>query len=140
MKILLPVDGSAFGSRAAKYVARHLQLFGKNPSVSLVYVDPPALQWNATAISPADIERFHQRNAERALRGARRVLDKGGVAYEQKHVVGEPGSAIAALARKGRFDLIVMGSHGRGAIKGLLLGSVVNRTLALSRVPVLVVR
>lgn len=54
--------------------------------------------------------------------------------------VGEPAATLARLARANRVDMIVMGSHGRGAWNRLLLGSVVQRVLALSRVPLLVIR
>jgi nucleotide-binding universal stress UspA family protein len=47
---------------------------------------------------------------------------------------------IAAMAQKGGFDLIVMGSHGKGAISNLIMGSVATKVLAHCKVPVLLVR
>ena len=47
---------------------------------------------------------------------------------------------IAAYAEDGRFDLVVMGSHGHGELAGLVMGSVVTRVLARCKVPVLLVR
>ena len=47
-----------------------------------------------------------------------------------------------SVTHKGQthYDLIVMGSHGHGAIANLVLGSVANKVVALSKVPVLLVR
>jgi nucleotide-binding universal stress UspA family protein len=67
-------------------------------------------------------------------------LDGAHIAYRERIVVGEPGSIIARIAKAERRDLIVMGSHGHGALRALFLGSVVTKVLARSRVPVLVVR
>jgi nucleotide-binding universal stress UspA family protein len=44
------------------------------------------------------------------------------------------------MAKGDKFDLIVMGSHGHGALAGLLMGSVATKVLALSKTPVLLVR
>jgi nucleotide-binding universal stress UspA family protein len=54
-------------------------------------------------------------------------------------IVGNPAEAIVAQAHKGRFDLIVMGSRGHGALRGLLLGSVAAKVVAHSDVPVTIV-
>lgn len=58
----------------------------------------------------------------------------------QIHLVGDAAMCIARVAKEEHGDMIVMGSHGHGGLKSLLLGSVVSKTLALTRLPVLVVR
>ena len=140
MKILLPVDGSSCSTRAVRYVVKHLRAFGKNCRVIVVYVDPPTIERVSKYVSAEDLALFHERNATAALRAAKKLLSAGGVNFRERCVVGEAGSGIARVAKEEKSDLIVIGSHGRGALKSLLLGSVVTKTLALSRVPVLVVR
>ena len=54
--------------------------------------------------------------------------------------IGSVAELIAETAAKGKFDLIVMGSKGRTALKDLLMGSVAQRVAALSMVPVLLVK
>lgn len=140
MKILVPVDGSPCSTRAVRYLARNLGLFGRAPTVILMNVDPPVLERLGAEIAPEDIARFHARGGSRAMAAARRILGKANVRFSERLLVGDTGATIARVARSERAGLIVMGSHGRGALKSLLLGSVVNKVLALTRVPVLVVR
>jgi len=47
---------------------------------------------------------------------------------------------IAKTATDGKFDLVVMGSHGHGALVNLVVGSVATEVLASCKVPVLIVR
>jgi nucleotide-binding universal stress UspA family protein len=54
------------------------------------------------------------------------------------HPVGPPAEVIAEIAAQ--HDLVVMGSHGHGAVGGLVLGSVTQRVLAACKTPVLVIR
>jgi len=140
MKILLAVDGSVFGTRAAKYAATKLLRLDRNAAIVLLNVDPPLLELISAQIGPEDIAKFHAKNATAALRQARSVLAKAGIAWRERMLVGDPAALIAKTAKQERCDLIVMGSHGRGALKSLLLGSVVSKVLAQSKVPVLVVR
>ena len=140
MKILLASDGSACSSRAVRFCTHNLAQFGKNPQVILVNVDPPVLERMDAQIAQEDIVRFHARNANVAVRAARRLLTAAGVRFRERLLVGDPAETIARLARSERADLIVMGSHGRSALKSLFAGSVVQRVLSLTRVPVLVVR
>jgi nucleotide-binding universal stress UspA family protein len=53
---------------------------------------------------------------------------------------GAPAETIAGAANKGKYDLLMMGSHGQGALAKLLLGSVTSRVLANCEVPLLIVR
>jgi nucleotide-binding universal stress UspA family protein len=53
---------------------------------------------------------------------------------------GEPAECIADYAREAKADLIVMGTSGRSAIKGMLIGSVARKVLHLTHVPVMLVR
>ena len=140
MKILIATDGGPSSTRATRYVTTHLAQFGRKANVTLLHVDPPLLERMDDHVAPEDIAAFHARNAQAALRGARRLLAAAGVAFRELTHVGDPAAVIARVVRKERVDLVVMGSHGRGALKTLLLGSVVQKVLAQTRVPVLVVR
>jgi nucleotide-binding universal stress UspA family protein len=51
-----------------------------------------------------------------------------------------PYEAIIAAAQKGQCDLIIMASHGRRGVQGLLLGSETQKVLTHSKIPVLVYR
>ncbi|HET6805516.1 MAG TPA: universal stress protein [Frateuria sp.] len=142
MKILLPVDGSPSSHRAVRYVIRHWSQVPESsrPALVLLHVDPPLSAGVTRYLSAGDISRYHASNANTALRTARRTLAKAGHTFEERHEVGDPAEAVTRLASRLKCDLVAMGSHGWGALLSLVLGSVVVKVLAHSRVPVLVVR
>jgi nucleotide-binding universal stress UspA family protein len=114
-------------------------LFGADASLTLLHVGTPPSRF------PFAQKKSGQREAldaefELAMRPARRLLKRATVAWREERAQGEPGVEIAAYARRHACDLIVMGSHGRGAMTGLLLGSVTQKTLSGCRTPVLIVR
>ena len=63
---------------------------------------------------------------------------RGGTPWGAK--VGPAADTIAALATKGKYDLLMMGSHGHGLLGNLVLGSVTTKGMGKCRVPVLSVR
>jgi nucleotide-binding universal stress UspA family protein len=54
--------------------------------------------------------------------------------------VGHPGELIAKTADSGKFDLVIMGSHGHSALGNLVMGSVATKVMAHCGTPVLLVR
>lgn len=78
--------------------------------------------------------------SKRVLRPVRSFLKRHGIQPTFLHKICPPAREIARLANSGRFDLVVMGSHGRGALGAAALGSVVQEVLALTKMPVLVIR
>jgi len=74
------------------------------------------------------------------LEPVRTQLAEQGIEAEVVHKLGHPADEIASCAESGKFDLLVMGSHGVGALKNLVLGSVATKVLAKCSVPVLLVR
>jgi nucleotide-binding universal stress UspA family protein len=54
--------------------------------------------------------------------------------------VGSAGELIAKTAESGKFDMVIMGSHGHSAMGNLVMGSVATQVLAHCKVPVLLVR
>ena len=54
--------------------------------------------------------------------------------------IGHAAENIAGLAEKGKFDLVMMGSHGHGTLGNLVMGSVATKVMAHCGTPVLLVR
>lgn len=141
MRILLAVDGSGFSRKAATWLATHISNLRGRQHVTVVNVHPPVPYRGASSVLGREaVERYHREECEASLRPAEAILSKAGLDYDAVWLVGDPAETVAELARKRKADVIVMGSHGEGALAGLLLGSVVTKVLARSKVPVLVVR
>ncbi|MFC3477022.1 universal stress protein [Halobacterium litoreum] len=75
-----------------------------------------------------------------ALDDVETLADEHGVAVERALVDGNPSREIVRYAEEEGCDLVVMGTHGRGGIDRLLLGSVAEKVVRSSSVPVLTVR
>jgi nucleotide-binding universal stress UspA family protein len=140
MKILLAVDGSDCSTRAARQVVTLARALRKRPTVVLINVDAPLMSSVAVRIGAQETARMHSENADAALKDARAILRRAGIAHREEMIVGDAGPAIARFAGTSKSDLIVMGSHGRTAIASLVMGSVANKVIALGAAPVLVVR
>jgi nucleotide-binding universal stress UspA family protein len=140
MKILIPVDGSAHSTAAVAFVASRSTLIGAQPEVELLNAQLPIPLRAARAAGREMVTTFHRAEARAVLRPAQALLKKAGLQAQARHEVGSPGASVAAAAAGGGADLVVMGSHGHSAFKGLLFGSVTNAVLAGCRTPLLVVR
>lgn len=86
------------------------------------------------------LDAHHAEQAREVLDPVAAFAKQRGRAFEVHHCIGHSANEIAALARRERFELIVLGSHGHTALGGLVLGSVVSGMLARCSTPVLIVR
>lgn len=140
MRILLPVDGSRHSRAAVAFVASRTTLIGAQPEIVLLNVQLPMPPRAAAIAGRKAVEESFAWDADRSLKPASAALKMAGLRVTARYVVGQPGTAIAAAAAQERADLIVMGSHGRTAAKGVLFGSVTNAVLAACTTPLLAVR
>ena len=109
--------------------------------LSLLHVDPPMPILSPYGEIPVDIRLFEdqRQQAERDLGAARDRARAAGVAVDTAVLGGYPAREILAVADEHAVDLIVIGSHGRGGVEHLLLGSVAEKVLRKAPCPVLVV-
>lgn len=141
MNILLAVDGSACSLRAVDHLIGHVSWFAEAPAIHLVHVHPPIPIGRVQAhIGKETLEAYYREEAEAEIEAARARLDAAGCTYTPHLHVGQPAEVIARLAGELGCELIVMGSHGRGALAGLVAGSVATRVLHLAPCPVLLVK
>jgi nucleotide-binding universal stress UspA family protein len=142
MKILVATDGSKPAIRAVKYAAKLVsQLSSASHSITLISVHDDVALRHAQAFVGRDVVADYLRElSEKELKPARKVLDIAGVKHDMEVRTGHVSQEIVNCAKSGRFDLIILGAKGRGAIADILLGSVAQRVLATAKSPVLLVK
>ena len=142
MKILLAVDGSRSSLNAAKYAIKLLQRMGSETHhVTLVSVhDDTALRHATVFVGKAAVEDYLRELSEKDVKPARKLLDTAAIPHDMVLRTGHVAQEILACAHAGKFDLLVLGAKGRGAIADLLMGSVAQRVLATAKQPVLLVK
>ncbi|GAB3554473.1 universal stress protein [Noviherbaspirillum agri] len=141
MKILIAVDGSKYSTKAVRHVVKHLNWFQGTPELHVLYVQLPIPPGRARSFLGVEaIESYYQKESEAALAPAERILRKQGLPFRAGFKVGSIADEIQAYASKHKIDMIAMGSHGHGVLQNLVMGSVATKVLALTKVPVLIVR
>ena len=147
LRVGIAVDGSPYGPAALKYVLGQAELFGATPTISLIHVvhsyylaGMPSLDGFAQpAFSPAEVRSMQDKAFDAAMRPVRKLLKNGRLEATEVRLAGIAGDELSAYAKK-KLDLLAMGSHGYGALKNAVLGSVATRVLAHGEVPLLLVR
>ena len=140
MKILLAVDGSAYSKKMLAYVVTHSSLFDACHEYTVFTAQSAVPPRAKAAVGKEIVENYYADEAEKVLAPVDKFLQRHGVGAKSLWKVGSPGAAISKFATDGKFDLIVMGSHGHGAVVNLVMGSVATQVLAHCKVPVLMVR
>lgn len=140
MKILLAVDGSRYTKKMLAYLGTHDDLFTPGNSYTVFTVQPPLPARARAAVGKEIVDNYYSEEAEKILAPVSKYLLRHGIDARSSWKTGHIGLSIAKFADSGKFDLIVMGSHGHGTLVNLVMGSVATQVLANSKVPVLLVR
>lgn len=139
MKVLLAVDGSAYTKKMLAYLAAH-DMLSPHHEYTALSVQTPLPTQARSALGTQLVKKYYEDEAERVMVPVVKFLKRHEATCTCAHKVGKPGELIAKLAEEENFDLVVMGSHGHGALMGLVVGSVTNQVLAGCQKPVLIIR
>ncbi|MGC7846177.1 universal stress protein [Desulforudis sp. 1088] len=138
-KILVPTDGSDYALRAAQYAAG---LCKNNPEmrVTVFHVHNlfPDYVFDTPLIPSVPV--FAEEQAKAIIDRTVAVFREAGVEVETLVGKGDPGREIAKKAREGRYDQIIMGTRGAGALGGLVFGSVAQKVVQFAECPVTLVK
>ena len=140
MKILLAVDGSPYTKKMLAYLTTHAELFVNNNSYTVLTVQPTLPARARAAVGKDIVDSYYADESEKVIAPVTKFLLRHGIDAKSEWKVGNRGGTIAKFAESGNFDLVVMGSHGHGALMSLVMGSVATQVLANCRVPILMVR
>jgi nucleotide-binding universal stress UspA family protein len=140
MKILVPVDGSPFTKRMLAYLTAHDEWLGDAHRYTLVHVTPAVPARAAAVLDKAVLQGHYAEASDKVFKPIRAFFAKQKINAEYVAKVGPAAETIAALATKGQYDLLMMGSHGHGLLGNLVLGSVTTKVMAHCGTPVLIVR
>jgi nucleotide-binding universal stress UspA family protein len=140
MKILVAVDGSVYTKRMLAYIAAHDEWLGDRHDYTLLHTVQPVPHGAVAILGRAALKPFYDEAAEKVFKPLRSFFSRQGLRASFSAKVGAPADCIAEAARKGGYDLVMMGSRGHGSLGGLVLGSVTNKVLAACTTPVLLIR
>lgn len=139
-RILFPVDLTENSEKLVPYVTSMAENY--KASVYVLFVVRIFQYFTDIYVAPPSISIFENELVE----GARRKMDEFVLAHfndisgcRGEVVLGDPSDSILNFIRDNQIDLVVMGTHGRKGLDRVLFGSVAERVIKTSKVPVLVV-
>jgi nucleotide-binding universal stress UspA family protein len=134
--IIMAVDGSEYSHRAIDYAKSLAENYQAN--LWLIHV----FSHTSDLLGYQDYEKLYAKRKSKGqvvLDEAQKLLGNTTFKVHEKLIEGSEAEAILWVAEKNKADLIVMGTRGFGAVKGLLVGSVSRKVIHLSTCPVMVV-
>jgi nucleotide-binding universal stress UspA family protein len=145
-KILVAIDGSTHSERAAAAGIEMARLYGS--VVTVLYVVDISKEYAPLGdlVSKVVEDPFAamrdtlQKQGDEAIKRIEEMAKAAGISAVRKIIEGYPADAIISVAEKENMDLIVVGYIGVSGLERFLLGSVADKVVRNSKVPVLVVR
>jgi nucleotide-binding universal stress UspA family protein len=143
--VLVPTDGSSLSLKAAtqgvalakSLGAKVTGFFAAPPATPVVYRNNLPVGF----AQPAEHEHIITKIAAKHLDAIERLAKKAGVRFEGVHITNDyAADAIMDIAKKKKCDVIVMATSGQGGVRGMFIGSVTQKVLNQSKIPVLVLR
>ncbi len=138
MRIVVPTDGSPASIAALSELLPRLAWFAKPPALALLHVHEKIPYSRAVAWVGKDVaQSYYDDESTAALAPGVALLESSGVTFEKVSRVGDPATEIVTFTQEWKGDLVAIGRHGHSALEKLLMGSVAQKVVAASKVPVL---
>ncbi|MCE2879804.1 MAG: universal stress protein [Comamonadaceae bacterium] len=140
MKILFPADGSKYTKKALAFLVTHENLCRPEDDLVVLNVQIPMPPRVKGMVGARVINQYHQEEAQRVLDPIEKFLKRHQISHSLRYVVGVPALEIIRAVGKEGAHMVVMGTHGHGLLGRAMMGSVAQRVVTDSPVPVLLVR
>ena len=140
MRILVAADGSKYTKKALAFLVNHDSLVSRDDKLFVINVQTPVPGRVKSLLGSAEVAAYHREEGDKVLDPIKTFLDKHGLSYRCESVVGHPVEEILKAAAKEKSHMIVMGTHGHGMLGRALMGSIAQRVVTDSGVPVLLVK
>ncbi|ACB34191.1 UspA domain protein [Leptothrix cholodnii SP-6] len=141
LKMLIAVDGSTHAQHAIEAVARLARESVQVEATLLNVREGPVYYGELPVLSLEEIESAQKQAQDKVLAEAQEQAARAGLKLgESQRTTGYPALEIVRVADEIGAAQIVMGTHGRGAMGSLIQGSVAQKVVHLSKVPVLLVK
>jgi len=137
--IVIATDGSANSMRAVYRGIGISKLSGATVHALYVVDTPSVISEDWTAGKEA-IREMMMNSGKKVMSKVKKIIEESGVDVREVLLEGHPANEIINFAENNNMDLIVMGTLGKTGFERLLMGSVAEKVVRYSRVPVLVVR
>lgn len=141
-KILVPLDGSELAERALKHLESIYKLDATELVILFRVVEPLLIDVrdSVEADRASELQSKQEEEAEKYMEKIKKQLKNKGMPVKNIIEFGmDPASKILEIAKKENVDLIVMSTHGKSKVLHWMFGSVANRVLMRTPIPILVV-
>jgi nucleotide-binding universal stress UspA family protein len=140
MKIIVAIDGSKYTKKAVAYLSANREMLGEDQEVQLINVQTQLPAHVTRFLDAETVRSYYDSEARKALAPAEKLFKQQGIHFTSKIVTGHAAEEIVSYAKKQKARLIVMGTHGHGALGRALMGSVAQKVVADSDLPVLLIQ
>ena len=137
-KILVPLDGSKNSQRGLEMAISIARQFGATITGVFSINEPPHSEFRGVG----SVNDSLNQDVKIMMEKSQVLAAQNGIVFKEKLMRGDIGYNIVKLAhnKKEKFNLIVIGSRGRGSLKEVFFGSVSNYVIHASKIPVLIVK
>ncbi|MFB5603449.1 MAG: universal stress protein [Candidatus Nitrosomaritimum aestuariumsis] len=137
-KILVPLDGSKNSRRGLEMAISVARQFGATITGVYSINAPPHSEFRGVG----SVQESLNDEIKKFMDEAKVLSAQNGIVFKEKMMRGDVGYNIVKLAqnKKEKFNLIVIGSRGRGSVKEMFFGSVSNYVIHAAKIPVLIVK